>query len=75
MFANIQLQRRSLRSRSMATDVFEQASLSIVRRYQRAAGDAAALGREGGPSASSTRALQSDTAVVDSTVVERSRPG
>lgn len=37
MIASIQLQRRSVGSQYIPADVFEQTSLSILRRYRRAA--------------------------------------
>jgi hypothetical protein len=37
MFASVEFQHRSTPSQHIATDVFERASLSILRRYQRAA--------------------------------------
>ena len=46
MFASSQSQRRSARSPHI-TDVFERASLSILRRYQRAAGAAVFAGSDG----------------------------
>ena len=47
MCARIQLQRHAIRSPILDTDVFEQASVSILRRFQRAARPAPAIGSDG----------------------------
>ena len=59
MFASIQLHHRSNRSPFIATDVFEQASLSILRRYQQAASPAF-IGSGDAPAGPSSQARQQE---------------
>jgi hypothetical protein len=47
MFASVEYQHRSARSPHVAADVFERASLCILRRYQRGAARAESTGADG----------------------------
>jgi len=60
MFTGIQLQRRSVRSQPIATNVFERASLSILRRHQRAATRSAGIEQDATSTAPDKRKCQQD---------------